>query len=112
MCGGEPCERYRVPDTNLVDQILRDEVQDYDAVSLTPEEEALLYKRGQDYAAKNTCTVSYSTVLWVPKKTFQVQIILECSFETSAKFQKLSTSFLVPMYLLGKQTEQVYSVQQ
>ena len=39
MCGGEV--NYRTPDHGRIDQII---YNDDDAVSLTPEEEALLYR--------------------------------------------------------------------
>ena len=44
MCGGEI--PYRAPDSSRVEHILSGEVyENEDAVSLTPEEEALLYRK-------------------------------------------------------------------
>ena len=44
MCGGEA--PYRAPDSSRIEHILSSEVyENEDAVSLTPEEEALLYRK-------------------------------------------------------------------
>jgi len=56
MCGGEV--NYHLPDDRRLEQIILDDDDD-GSRSLTPEEEALLYRRGREYA-EAACTCSCS----------------------------------------------------